>query len=134
MEQKTIQFDGAEDKYIVKIYSTFKGMQIQTKLLTLLSGIVPLLIAGEEIHPEDIAGIFERGFFKDEEAFQKFIVKILEGDVVYVSGEGKEQRIDSNFINTHFRGKYVEMYKLVIEVLKFQFADFFESGLLGKAV
>lgn len=134
MERKTIQFPDKEDKYVVSPYSVFKGMAIQQKLASTMMGLIPLLKAEGDVDLEALSGVFEQGAFKDEDGLQKLVVKILENDVIYVDASGNEKRVDSTFINTHFRGKYMEMYKLVFQVVSYQFADFFEDGMLGLTV
>ena len=131
MENKTIKFDGKDYHYVVKPYSVFKGMQIQTKLLPLFAGIIPLLTKGEDIGMEDMESVFESAILKDEDGVGKLITKMLEKDTIFVDENGSEKRITKEFIDTHFRMNYMELYKLTFEVGKFQFSDFFKDGMLG---
>lgn len=124
--KQTIEIELDGDVYMTSLYSATKGFKLLTKLAKYLGKpITTLGVAGgleANITPELIGSIFDSAQdVLDENQLDKLIKEILEGVIFIDSSTGKNRQL--NF-DVDFRGKYLTLFKLLAEILKFQYSDF----------
>lgn len=128
MSDKIIELDNK--KFKVSKWKVRKAVGIQSKLLPLLTSL-PELLKYEETKEENLEafkGLIENQLFQDEDKFWDLLVRIITYDVIDCdANNGKGARIDERMIDKLFREDLMLMYKLVFEILKFQFGNFLKK-------
>lgn len=126
-EEKEITLTGkkGEQKFIIKEYDAFKGIQYQRKLIKILQPSFSALFAAvsDKESKENLELL----------AIEKFMENIDQVDPAFLKelvmqGAYKEGRKMINFEND-FAGNYGVLFSLIIELVMFNFSDLFQ--LLG---
>lgn len=119
-----IELDG--EKYLVSLYAATRGFKLLTKLAKYLGR--PMVALGASggmsanVTPELITSLFDASNdLLDENILEKLVKEILDGVQIIDQTNLKNRPI--NF-DLDFRGKYSHLFKLVAEVLQFQYSDF----------
>lgn len=122
-------------KYSCTQYPAEKGLRLFTRLSKIVAGPIAMITAGEKGLDVDIssnvfgAAIKELMGNIDEEKVIVLIRDLLSStDIIMDNGR------KSFDFNTHFAGNYGHLFKLLKEVITFQFGDVvsFLAGLAGK--
>lgn len=127
-----IELDG--EKYIVSLYAATRGFKLLTKLAKYLGR--PLVALGAsggldaDITPELITSLFDASNeLLDENTLEKLVKEILDG--VQIIDHKSNINRPINF-DLDFRGRYSHLFKLLAQVLQFQYSDFL-SELIARA-
>lgn len=126
-EEKEITLTGkkGDQKFILKQYDAFRGIQYQRQLIKILQPSFSALIAA--------ANDKESNNNLEVLAIEKFMENIDQVDPKFLKelvlqGAWKEGRVTINFEND-FAGNYGVLFQLIVELVMFNFSDLFQ--LLG---
>jgi hypothetical protein len=123
LEQKSVNIDGVD--YLLTQFPALDGIRYQKKLAKVVLPIIKEWMGGEE--GENIFGnIIDRVWENIDQLDEKFIVEL----VIKGATKGSVAFNEASF-NMEFAGKYAKLFKLVQEIVKFNFSDVFT--LLGSA-
>ncbi len=125
------EFEIDDASYSISLFPADQGLKVMAKLFKLI---------GEPIMQLSQAGQDKANMQQHlATAIKSLAAKIVEEEVValaktlcsVVTKQGSSQTLDKEF-NTYFRGKYGHLFKLLTEVVEYNFADFLEG--LGQGV
>lgn len=130
-EEKEITLTGkkGDQKFILKQYDAFKGIQYQRKLIKILQPSFSALFAAATDKDKDGNPTANLEVL----AIEKFMENIDQVDPAFLKelvmqGAQKEGRVVINFEND-FAGNYGVLFSLIVELVMFNFSDLFQ--LLG---
>lgn len=119
--QEEKEVDGV--RYQMNHYSASKGIRLLAKLLRVAGKPVSLVMAGgvdAEVKPEVIASAVEAlAFSMEPKDFEDLCKELIEGTFIY--DEGKMRSI---VFEKDFSGRLGHLFKVLFQILKFQFQDF----------
>lgn len=119
-----------EDSYTITMFSPTKGLAVLTKLMKLVGEPLAQAASGmnegiESVLPKIMNALVER---LDEKQVENLIKEDLMSCVLF-----QNQPVKPIF-DIHFQGKIGQMFKVCVEVVKFNYADFLEgvTAAMGK--
>ena len=126
-EEKKITLTGkkGDQKFILKQYDAFKGIQYQRQLIKILQPSFSALIAAatDKDQNQNLEVLAIEKFMENiDQVDPKFLKELV------LQGAQKEGRVTINFEND-FAGNYGVLFSLIVELVMFNFSDLFQ--LLG---
>lgn len=119
---KDLELDG--ESYTLTLFPADQGVKLASKLIKIVGEPLAELAAANgqilEVLPAAMAALNQR--LVDDEVLS--LCKQLCSSVMR-KGDGS-QTLDKNF-NLYFRGKYGHLFKLLSEVVQYNFADFLDA-------
>lgn len=115
LESKEIEIDGV--KYTLTQFKAMKGLGYQKKLAKILLPIISEIVKGEEVATNAFGAALGKLSESLDELEPEFIKELI------VEGASKGS-MAINF-DLEFAGKYVSLFKLVQEIIEYNFKDVF---------
>jgi hypothetical protein len=128
---KELYVDGK--RYFTTQYSATKGLVLLTRLAKVVGkplGILALGKLDEKVTPELIGGIIESIASQIDENGVVGLVQDIISTTDYMQDDGKHRPL---VFNTDFAGAYGHLFRLIKEVLAFQYGDFFAESAAQEA-
>lgn len=128
--QRTTEFEVDGVKYATTQYPATKGLKLLTRLSKIIGKPMGVLTAtgglDAEVTPDLIGSAIEALTSQIDE---EIVDKIVKDALVSTEVLGEEGRRPLNF-DIDFAGRYGHLFKVLKEVLAFQYGDFFD-GVVG---
>lgn len=123
-EEKEITLTGkkGEQKFYIKQYDAFKGLQYQRQIIKILQPSFSALLAASSDKDQAInleALAIEKFMENIDQVDPKFLKELV------MAGAQKEGRVIINFEND-FAGNYGVLFSLIVELIMFNFSDLFQ--------
>lgn len=117
-----VEIDG--EQYTIQQFTSTKAVKTFARLAKLLGVPFAMLVKGangnvEEVLPQVIKALFETA---DEDVIDRLIKDLL--SCVMHNNQPLYRESGPSQFETHFQGKFGSMFKLVSEVVQYQYKDF----------
>lgn len=117
LDQKTVNVDG--DDYLLTMFPTTIGLEYQKKIAKLVGPVMAEVMKGGEGEGVNPIGLAIGKFSESLDLLDVSFIKEL-----VIKGATKANGSAIVF-DMEFAGKYVKLYKLALEVVKYNFEDVF---------